>query len=144
MVDHDVAQRSDRIVEVAAVLDAERLGHGDLDRVDVVAAPQRLEDRVLEPEMEDLLDAHLPEVVVDPVQLRLVDVLVQLGRECVRRLEIVSERLLDYDPRAVRQAGVGELLDDLAEEERRDLEVEDGRLRALDRCSRPARRWPGP
>ena len=30
VVDHDVAQRADRVVEVAAVLDAEVLGHGDL------------------------------------------------------------------------------------------------------------------
>ena len=93
--------------------------------------------------MEDLVDAHLPEVVVDPVQLRLVDVLVQLGRERVGRLEVVSERLLDDDARAFRQAGVAELLDDLAEQERRDLEVEDGRGRAVRSPRRPARRWPG-
>jgi hypothetical protein len=85
VVDHDVAQRSDRVVEVAAILDAERLGHRDLDRLDVVPAPDRLEDRVLEPEVEDLLDSHLPEVVVDPVQLGFVDVLMQLGGQLARR-----------------------------------------------------------
>ena len=43
VVDDDVAQRADRVVEVAAVLDAEALGHRDLHRRDVVAVPDRLE-----------------------------------------------------------------------------------------------------
>jgi hypothetical protein len=45
----------------------------------------------------------------------------------------VAERLLDHHPRVPREAGVGEALHDAAEEERRDLEVED-------RCARPAER----
>src|SRR5206468_6817499 len=64
----DVAQRSDRVVEMAAVVDAEVLGHRDLHRRDVVRAPDRLEHRVGEAEVQDLLGAHLPEVVVDPVE----------------------------------------------------------------------------
>ena len=81
VVDDDVAQRADRIVEVAAVGDAEVLGHRDLHAVDVVAVPHRLEHRVREPQVQDLLEAHLAEVVVDPEDLRLVDVLVQVGGE---------------------------------------------------------------
>ena len=87
--------------------------------------------------MEDLVEPHLPEVVVDPVELGLVDVLVEVGRERVGRLEVVSERLLDDDPRALRQAGVRQLLHDLSEEEGRDLEVEDGRRLAFDRRADP-------
>ena len=75
VIDDDVAQRPDRIVEVAAVGDAEVLGHGDLHAVDVVAVPHGLEHRVREAQVEDLLEAHLAEVVVDPEDLRLVDVL---------------------------------------------------------------------
>ncbi len=99
MVDDDVAQRADRVVEVAAVLDAEVLGHRDLDAVDVVPVPDRLEHRVGEAEVEDLLEAHLPEEVVDPVELGLVDVLVQLGGERAGGVEVVAERLLDDDAR---------------------------------------------
>ncbi len=102
VVDDDVAQRADRIVEVPAILDPEVLGHRDLDALDVVPVPDRLEHRVGEPEIEDLLEAHLPEEVVDPVELRLVDLLVQLGREGARRREVVAERLLDDDPRILR------------------------------------------
>ena len=102
VVDDDVAQRADRVVEVAAVLDAEVLGHRDLDALDVVPVPDRLEHRVREPEVEDLLEAHLPEVVVDAEELRLVDVLVQLVGERAGRRAVVPERLLDDDPRVLR------------------------------------------
>ena len=97
VVDDDVAQRTDRVVEVAAVGDAEVLGHRDLHRFDVVAVPDRFEHRVGEAQVEDLLEAHLPEVVVDAVDLRLVDVLVELRGERPRRVEVVAERLLDDD-----------------------------------------------
>ena len=135
VVDDDVAQGPDRVVEVAAVLDAEVLGHRDLDRRDVVPVPDRLEHGVREPEVDDLLRPHLPEVVVDPEELGLVDVLVELVGEGSRRLEIVPERLLDDDAGILRQADFGEPLDDRPEEERRDLEVEDRRLGALDRSA---------
>ena len=125
VVDDDVAQRSDRVVEVAAVLDAEVLGHRDLHALDVVPVPDRLEHRVGEAEVEDLLDPHLPEVVVDPQELRFVDVLVELRRERPRGLEVVAEGLLDDDARLLRQPRLREPLDHGAEEERRDLEVED-------------------
>ena len=98
VVDDDVAQRADGVVEVAAVLDPEALGHRDLDAVEVVPVPDRLEHRVGEPEVEELLEAHLPEEVVDPVDLRLVEVLVELGGERAGRGLVVAERLLDDDP----------------------------------------------
>ena len=104
VVDHHVAQGADRVVEVAAVVDAEVLGHRDLDRGDVVAVPDRLERRVREPQVEDLRQAHLPQEVVDPVQLRLVDVLVDLLVELARRREVVPERLLDDDAGVLGQA----------------------------------------
>jgi hypothetical protein len=96
VVDDDVAQRADGVVEVPAILDAEVLGHRDLHALDVVAVPDGLEDRVREPQEEDLLEAHLPEVVVDPVELRLVDGLVQLVGERAGGLAVVPERLLDH------------------------------------------------
>ena len=123
MVHDHVAQRPDRVVEVSAGLYAERLGHGDLDGLDVRPVPQRLEDRVREPQIEDLLDPHLAEVVVDPTQLRLVDVLVQVGGQRPSRGEVVSERLLDHHPGRLRQARLREALDHGGEQEGRDLQV---------------------
>ena len=135
MVDHDVAQRANWVVEVAAVLDPEVLSHGDLDALEVVPVPDRLEHRVREPEVENLLEAHLPEEVVDPVDLGLVDVLVKLGGERAGGIPVVAKRLLDDDPPGFCQPGLGEPFDNGAEEEGGNLEVEDRRLSAVD-CGR--------
>ena len=142
VVDDDVAQRADRVVEVPAVLDAEVLRHRDLDGRDVLAAPDRLEDRVREPQVDDLLGAHLPQVVVDPEELRLVDVGVELVGERTCRREVVAERLLDDHPGGLRQPGLREPLHDPAEQERRDLEVEDRQARARRWLRRRGRRSP--
>ena len=74
---HDVAQRPDRVVEMAAVLDPEGLRHRDLHGCDVTAVPDRLQHRVGEAQVEELLEAHLAEEVVDPVQTRLGQVALQ-------------------------------------------------------------------
>ena len=128
VVDDDVAQRPDRVVEVPAGVDAEVLGHRDLHALDVVAVPDRLEDRVREPQVEDLGEPHLPEEVVDPVELVLAQVDLELGLQRARRLEVVPERLLDHDARVLGQARAGQAVDDHPEQRRRDLEVEDRML----------------
>ena len=133
MDDDDVSKGADRVVEVAAVLDAEALGHRDLHALEVGAAPERLQHRVGEAQVENLVRAHLPQEVVDAVELRLVDVLVELRRELPRRRAVVAERLLDDDARVLRQPRLRQALHDGAEEEGRDLEVEDRALRAVDR-----------
>ena len=108
MVLNDVAHRADRVVEAAAVGDVEVLAHRDLHRRDEVPVPDRLEDRVREPQVEDVLDRHLPEVVVDPVQLGLVEERVELLIQLARRRPVVPERLLDDDARVLREARLGE------------------------------------
>ena len=111
MVDDDIPERADRVVEVPAILDAEGLGHGDLHAGDVVAIPDRLEHGVREPQVQDLLEAHLAQEVVDPVDLGFVDVGVEVGRERLGRLQVVAERLLDHDALAgADQAGLGRKL----------------------------------
>ena len=75
--------------------------------------------------------------MVDAEQLRLVDVLVKLLGERARRREVVPEGLLHHHPRVRGQPRIGEALHDPAEEERRDLEVEDRSLGALDRGRDP-------
>ena len=73
MVLEDVADGAGLLVERAARLDPDRLGHGDLDMVDVAPVPERLEDAVPEPEDQQVADGLLAEVVVDPVDLRLAE-----------------------------------------------------------------------
>src|SRR6202011_5050772 len=119
--------------EVAAVLDPESLGHRDLDRGEVVAVPDGLEDRVLKPEVEDLVETHLPEVMVDAVEPGLVDVVVQLIGERAGGSEVVSERLLDNDPSRLRETCLAEALDDGVEEGGWGFEVKDRQRGLADR-----------
>ena len=56
-----------------------------------------------------------------------------LGCQLARGGAVVAERLLDDDATRLRQALFREPLHDPAEEERRDLEVEDRGLRTVDR-----------
>ena len=65
--------RAGLLVERAAALDPERLGHRDLHVVDVAPVPERLEDAVAEPEDHQVADGLLAQVVVDAVDLRLVE-----------------------------------------------------------------------
>ncbi len=130
MVLQHVARRAGLLVERAAVLDADRLRHGDLDVVDVAPIPERLEDPVAEPEDQQVADRLLAEVVVDAVDLRLAEDLADLAVEPLRRLEVVPERLLDDDPPPaavvvlVVQPDPPELRDDLGELRRLRGEVE--------------------
>ena len=72
MVGHHVAQRPSLLVELAAVLDAYGLRHGDLDMVDLLPIPQRLEQTVGKAQRHDVLDRFLAEEMVDPVDLMLL------------------------------------------------------------------------
>jgi len=96
MVLDDVADDARLFVELAPALHAEALGHGDLDTLDIVAIPDRLEERVREPEVEDVLYRLLSEVVVDPEDALFGKHLVQDAVQLHRRLQIAAERLLDH------------------------------------------------
>jgi hypothetical protein len=66
---HHVAQRAGAVVEVAALFHAELFGDGDLDVGDVLAPPQRLEQRVAEAQGKQVLHRRLAQVVVDAEDL---------------------------------------------------------------------------
>ena len=130
MVLHDVAHRARLLVEAAAALDAERLGHGDLHVVDEVAVPDRLEDAVREAQHEDVLDGLLAQVVVDAEDLALAEGRAHDGVELARRGAVAAERLLEHE-RAHRACGCAtgpaspSLRGDEREDRRRRREVED-------------------
>ena len=132
VLDH-VADRAGGVVVAApAAGHADLLGHRDLHRRDVPAVPDRLEDRVAEPQGQDVLDRLLAEVVVDPVDLVLVEDPRDVAVQRAGAGEVVAERLLDDDAapgallvRRVDQAGLAELLDDRREELGGDGQVEE-------------------
>ena len=98
MVLDDVPQRARLLVVGGPVLDPQLLGDRDLDRVDVMGAPDRLEDGVREPEGQDVLDRLLAQVVVDPEDGVLAERALEDEVELGGRLEVRAERLLNHDP----------------------------------------------
>ena len=84
MVLHHVADRAGLLVELPASFHPELLGHGDLDPLDVVAVPDRLEEAVGEPEVEEVLHRLLAEVVIDAEDRGLGEELVQRRVERLR------------------------------------------------------------
>jgi hypothetical protein len=129
VVRHHVAQRPGRLVEAAALLDADRLGGGDLDAVDVFPPPDRLQQPVGEPERHDRLHRLLSEEMVDPEELALVALFEDPGIQRPRRFEIGAERLLDdHAAEAVallaEQPGLPEPVHDGPEEAGRHRAVE--------------------
>jgi hypothetical protein len=127
----DVAHRTHRVVEVPAVGDAEVLAHRDLDTRHVLTVPHRFQNAVREAQIEDVLDRHLPEEVVDPVELRLVDQRVEARVELAGGLEVMAERLLDDDA-SLRSVCVGKATDDCGKQGRWNLEIEHGEFGTLD------------
>ena len=81
MVGHHVAQRAGLLVELAAALDADGLRRGDLDVVDMLTIPQRLEQAVGEAQRHDVLDRFLAEEMINPIDLMLLQRLQDLGIE---------------------------------------------------------------
>ena len=129
MVRHHVAQRAGGVIETAAVADAELLVDRDLDVIDVIAIPDRLEHAVGEAQHQDVLDGFLAEIMVDPVDLVLVDDLQQFAIQCLGRGEIGSERLFDHQPppRAVvlpEHAGAAKFAADRRKRVRRRRQIE--------------------
>ena len=143
MVGHHVAQRAGLLVELAALLHAHRLRHGDLHVIDPVAIPDRLEQPVGEAERHDALDRVLSQKMIDPEDLVLVQRAQDAGVQFARRVQAVAERLLDHhaapEPRLavlvlalIGELRLAELLDHGAEEPVGDREIEDGvALRAM-------------
>ncbi len=124
VLDH-VAHLPSLVVIAGTGFQADRLGHRDLDVVDVAAGPGALEQRVGEAQHQEVLDRFLAEIMVDPVGA----VLRQDARDGVvdlaRRGEIAAQRLFKDDARGRRQdVGGGEILANRDEEVRRRREVE--------------------
>ena len=121
------------LVEAAALADAEVLGERDLHARDVVAVPDRLEERVGEAEVEDVHDRLLAEVVVDPEDRLLGEDRPGDRVQLDRRREVAAERLFDDDARVAREPRRAEALDHGLEQRRRDGEVVRRPLRLAER-----------
>src|SRR5689334_20269055 len=99
MVRDHVAQRAGLFVVARAAANAHRLGRGDLHVIDVVTIPDRLEERIAEPENEDVPYRLFPEIMIDTIDLLLAKNGAHLLIQPSRALDVVSERFFDDDAR---------------------------------------------
>ena len=134
----DVADRAGLLVVAGAALDPHRLGDRDLDVVDELAVPDRLEDAVREAQRQQVLDGLLAEVVVDAEDLVLGEQRLQRRRSARAprrgRGRTASRRSRASSPPRSRRSPISR--DDRRERLRRDGEVVE---RGCRRC-RAARR----
>ena len=79
MIRDHVTQGSGRVIIPAALLDAELFRHGDLDMVDIVSVPDRLEDAVAEAKDQNILHRLFAEIMVDAIDLPFVKYLQKVG-----------------------------------------------------------------
>ncbi len=73
MILHDIPQGAALFVIGTAPFHAEGFANGNLDMVDIIVVPDRLEDHVGKPEDQQVLDRFLTEVMVDPVDLAFLE-----------------------------------------------------------------------
>src|SRR5579859_3006868 len=134
MVLEDITKGADLLVERAAVADSELLRHRDLHALHVLCVPDRLQKRVGESEIQDVLHGLLAEEMVDAKDSRIGKRLVEYRIESSGGSEVTTERLF-HDHAAMRGAsGAGQAGRDRAKQLRWDREIEQ---RPLGRPQRP-------
>ena len=108
--------------------DAELFVDGDLNVVDVVAVPDRLEHAVGKAQHQDVLDGFLAEIMIDPVNLMLFDEPQEFAVQRSCRGKVGPERFLDHQPPPCavlgQHAGTGEFVADRQERTWRRRQVE--------------------
>src|SRR5258705_4939305 len=122
VLDH-VADRARLVVERAASVNAEVLGHCDLHAFHEFAIPERLEECIRKAEEDHVVHRPLAEVVIDAKYMPLVERGEQDLVQLARGFEIVSEWLFDDYPRTPRAARPRKLLDHVPQQRGRNGKV---------------------
>jgi hypothetical protein len=106
MVRYHVAQGAGGVVVIAAAADGKRFGDRDLDVVDVIAIPDRLEQSVGEAQHHDVLHRLFAKIVIDAENLVFLENAEEFLIERMRAGEVGTKRLFDdhAPPRAVTRA----------------------------------------
>ncbi len=128
MVLQHVANGAGLVVERAAILHPEILGHGDLNATHMGAIPDRFIDRVGKARVEDVLHRLLAEIVVDAEDIVFGEIMIEDAAQRGRRFAVAAERLLHHEPRILGAARFGELRRHLGEQRRWDGEIVQGAL----------------
>jgi hypothetical protein len=103
MILEEVPNGADSLVEATAAAYVECFRHRDLHAPDVLPVPDRLQKRVGEPEVQEVLYGLLAEKMIDAVDGRLVKRVVEGRVESLRGAEVATERLF-HDHSSLRCA----------------------------------------
>ena len=85
------------------------LGIRNLHMIDIPPVPDGFENSIVEAEDHDVLHRLFTQVMVDAIDLILLQNILDLAVQCLRRVEIVSKRLFDYHPAPMSILLPGEL-----------------------------------
>lgn len=124
MVLEHIPEGSEAVVIASPASDSHVLAGGYLNVVDVLVIPNRLVDSVREAEGEDVLDRLLPDIVIDPVDVGLLEYFGDLLVEDPCGSEIGPERLLE-DHLEIRAIDVLAVIDEIRELLRGNRKVEE-------------------
>lgn len=98
MVLPHIPERAGMVIVSAPFLHAYGFTKRDLHVSDVFVVPDRLEESIGKPDYADVLHHFFAQIVIDPVNFRLVEHLANLRIQLFGRLQVVPERLLDDQP----------------------------------------------
>ena len=96
MILEHVAQKSGVFKIFRPMLDPDGLRHRDLDGINIVAVPDRLENKVRKAEHQNVLNGLLAEIMVDPVDLAFTQTVPQGAVKLLRALQVAPERFFDH------------------------------------------------
>src|ERR1700680_1132241 len=114
-----IPQGACRFIKGGALLHSEGLRGRDLNVVNVIAIPKRLENSVPKSQRQKILDRIFPQKMIDPIDLRLVEDFENCTVELSGRGKVVAKGFFDddADPRVIgrwlRQARCADLADHL-------------------------------
>ena len=92
-----VAQDAAGVVIAGPFADRHLFRDRNLHVIDIAPIPKRLEHRICETKYENVLHRIFAEVVIDPVDLLLAELFVQLLVDVLGRFQIAAEWLLNHD-----------------------------------------------
>src|SRR5215831_21122865 len=116
MILNHVADRAGLIIERPPPLDPEILRHGDLHALDLIAVPERLEERIREAEEHHVMDGSFSQIMIDAEDVFFVESAEQNLVKRLLRGKVMAEGLFDDNAGAVGTIRFGQLFHDEAEQ----------------------------
>ena len=110
MILHDIADRSGLIIKCATALNAEVLGHCDLNAFNIIAVPERFQKGIGEAKDQHIVHGPLAKIVVNAVHVGLVECAQEHSVQFLGRGQIIAEGLFDDDACSLAATGVRQFL----------------------------------